>query len=138
MTTTIGTSSTETAPAAVLEGPYGDPYKIISRPIPFPAPQHALIRLSYSGICNGDLHSRDGDFPAPTEPLRPLTGGHEGVGAIISLGESHSSHFKVGDMVGIAWRSAVCGDCEPCKTGAENYCTAQRVTGMHSDGTYQR
>ena len=132
----------KTAPAAVLSGPYGEPYTILSSPVPRPGPVEALVRLSYSGVCHGDIYSRNGGGPAPPMPTRPLTGGHEGVGIIVALGDSSiegqpSTRFRIGDTVGIAWRSSVCGTCEPCRLGAENHCTRQCVTGMHRDGTYQ-
>ena len=130
------------APAAVLSGPYGEPYTIHSAPVPRPGPAEALVRLLYSGVCHGDIYSRNGGGPAPPVPRRPLTGGHEGVGTIVALGnasiEGHAStSFRRGDTVGIAWRSSVCGTCDPCTLGAENHCTRQCVTGMHRDGTYQ-
>lgn len=130
------------ASAAVLSGPYGEPYAIHSPPVPRPGSAEALVRLLYSGVCHGDIYSRSGGGPAPTVPKRPLTGGHEGVGIIVALGhasiEGHAgTSFRIGDTVGIAWRSSVCGTCEPCTLGAENHCTRQCVTGMHRDGTYQ-
>ena len=78
----------KTAPAAILSGPYREPYNFLSSPVPRPGPGEALVRLSYSGVCHGDVYSRDGGGPAPPVPTRPLTGGHEGVGIIVSLGSS--------------------------------------------------
>ena len=131
-----------TAPAAVLVGPYGCPYTISSRSVPRPPPSEALIRLAYSGVCHGDIYSRNGGGPAPTMPVRPLTGGHEGVGTIVAFGEQATSAkleipFGIGDIVGIAWRSFVCGTCKPCRLGQENHCQKQQVTGLNRDGTYQ-
>jgi propanol-preferring alcohol dehydrogenase len=130
------------APAAILSGPYGDPYKIGSSPVTQPKRGEALIQLAYSGVCHGDLYSRNGGGPVPATPLRPLTGGHEGVGSIVALGtidpqNQEGVSFGVGDIVGIAWRSSICGVCEPCLQGEENHCFKQQVTGMHRDGTYQ-
>jgi hypothetical protein len=130
------------APTAILTGPYGQPYTIISSPIPRPSRAEALVRLAYSGVCHGDVYSRNGGGPAPVTPTRPLIGGHEGVGTIVALGDGSAKElpnaaFRIGDIVGIAWRSFVCGTCEPCTLGAENHCTRQQVTGMHRDGTYQ-
>lgn len=65
-----------------------------------------------------------------------LVGGHEGIGEIVSLGEGAENwNFGVGDVVGIAWRGAVCKECTPCLLGAENYCDQ---LGMHRDGAFQR
>ncbi len=132
----------ETASAAVLTGPYGEPYAIHALPLPRPGHAEALVRLSYSGVCHGDIYSRSGGGPAPPVPQRPLTGGHEGVGTIVALSDAPIKgragiNLRIGDTVGIAWRSSVCGTCEPCTLGAENHCTKQCITGMHRDGTYQ-
>ena len=131
-----------TAPAAILSGPYGDPYKIDLSKVTQPTRGEALVQLAYSGVCHGDLYSRNGGGPVPATPVRPLTGGHEGVGTILALGAVDIKHergitFAIGDTVGIAWRSYVCGVCDPCLKGQENHCFKQQVTGMHRDGTYQ-
>ncbi|KAH8812918.1 chaperonin 10-like protein [Xylogone sp. PMI_703] len=131
-----------TGAAATLTGPYGAPYRILQKSVSPLGPDEALIALSFSGVCHGDVYSRDGGGPAPAQPNRPLIGGHEGVGNIIALGENASKaaagSFKVGDLVGIAWRTAVCGQCEACMMGRENHCEGQVITGMHVEGTYQR
>ncbi len=126
--------------SAVLKGPYGMPYEFIATDTPQPAKDEALVRLDFTGVCHGDVYSRDGGGPAPQCPLRPLIGGHEGVGKIIALGgdKKISMGFQAGDMVGIAWRGATCGACEACKLGYENYCPHQQVNGMHRNGTFQR
>ena len=127
------------APAAVLLGKYGDPYCVKMVPTAVPSPSEALVRLSYTGVCHGDIYTRDGGGPAPAQPVRPLIGGHEGVGTIVALGhETGSSLFRIGDVVGIAWRSYVCKTCDPCREGYENHCYNQKVTGAHRDGTFQR
>ncbi|RFU27321.1 hypothetical protein B7463_g9024, partial [Scytalidium lignicola] len=96
-----------TASAATLLGPYGEPYQFLQKPVPQPSPGEAIVLLSFSGVCHGDVYSRDGGGPAPTNPIRPLIGGHEGVGNIVALGEKvHDSSFRIGDLVGIAWRTA--------------------------------
>ena len=67
-----------------------------------------------------------------------MTGGHEGVGTILALGtDCEDEGFIIGDTVGIAWRSFVCGICEACVVGEENHCMHQQITGMHRHGTYQ-
>lgn len=129
---------TGTAPAAVLTGPYGDPYTVKEVPIATPGAHEALVLLEFSGVCHGDVYARDGGGPAPAEPVRPLIGGHEGVGTIVAMGTEGSYGFKIGDVVGIAWRSYVCGTCDACVAGSENHCFNQKVTGAHRDGTFQR
>lgn len=127
--------------AAVLSGTYGEPYRFKDIRVQKPGPDEALVRLDFSGVCHGDVYSRDGGGPAPLTPVRPLIGGHEGIGEIVALGQTlngnKKTHFQVGDVVGIAWRSAVCGKCDACVAGWENFCEKQVVTGMRRDGTYQ-
>ena len=128
-----------TGAAAILTKPYGEPYTFVQEPVTPPGPNDAIVSIDFSGICHGDVYSRDGGGPAPAVPNRPLIGGHEGVGRIIALGDSQAAgSFKVGDLVGIAWRSSVCGKCEACRYGRENFCEKQVVTGMHRFGTFQR
>lgn len=142
----IGDISTETsllslrntAPAAILSQAYGFPYTIEEVAIPDPEPQDALVQLLYAGVCHGDVYARDGGGPAPEHPVRPLVGGHEGVGTIVAMGNKCLDTFRVGDLVGIAWRSYVCETCQACQSGSENHCFNQKVTGTHRDGTFQR
>ena len=132
--------TTKASSTAVLTGQYGSPYTIIENELLRPLNDEALVRLDYTGICHGDVYSRDGGGPAPSSPIRPLTGGHEGVGEIVSF--AFSKHtvqgYSIGDKVGIAWRSQTCGECEACCSHAENHCPQQEVVGMHRNGTFQR
>ena len=132
--------SSDESHTAVLRQGYGKPYEFDCCDIQQPLEDEALIRIDYSGVCHGDVYGRDGGGPAPAQPRRPLTGGHEGVGQIVALGSSERAHhgFAIGDMVGIAWRSGTCGQCQACKLGAENHCPQQQVVGMHRNGTFQR
>ncbi|ETI22280.1 hypothetical protein G647_06353 [Cladophialophora carrionii CBS 160.54] len=138
----INVKAPGSAPAAVLTGPYGDAYTIRELPVATPGVNEVLVQLDYSGVCHGDVYARDGGGPAPKDPVRPLIGGHEGVGRIVALGSGSegegSDAFHVGDIVGVAWRSHVCGTCQACEAGAENHCYNQKVTGAHRDGTFQR
>lgn len=125
--------------AAVLTGPYKQPYTLEERTIPAPKLGEALIRMDYTGICHGDVYSRDGGGPAPLTPNRPLVGGHEGIGEIIDFGDqTEFSGLSIGNTVGIAWRTQVCKTCNACSENAENRCRDQVVTGLHKDGTFQR
>jgi len=128
-----------TALVATLTGPYGEPYELLQQQVSPPEANEALVSLSFSGVCHGDVYSRDGGGPAAPTPHRPLIGGHEGVGTIIALGANAviSSSFRIGDLVGIDWRTSVCGKCEPCLLGRENDCGEQVITGLHAFGTYQ-
>lgn len=122
---------------AVVNGAYGEPYQFVSSNIPQPGEGEAVVRIEFSGICHGDVYSRDGGGPAPLRPRRPLIGGHEGIGRIVSLGKTIETDLLVGDRVGIAWRSQTCGVCDACRCGAENHCPSQQIVGMQRDGTFQ-
>lgn len=121
---------------ALLLGPYGDPYQFATAEIPRPDADEAVVRIDFSGVCHGDVYSRYGGGPAPTEAQRPLVGGHEGIGHIVALGSAEGT-FSIGDCVGIAWRARECGTCQACRSGAQNFCPSQQVVGMHRNGTFQ-
>lgn len=126
---------------AMLRHGYGMPYEIDCGEIQQPAEGEAVVRLNFTGVCHGDVYSRDGGGPASAQPIRPLIGGHEGIGEIVALGimsEKPYRKFNIGDKVGVAWRSGTCGKCQACKVGAENHCQLQEVVGMHRAGTFQR
>ena len=128
---------------AILTQEYGMPYEFDREGIQNmkPGEDEALVRLDFTGVCHGDVYSRDGGGPASAQPIRPLIGGHEGVGEIVALGvvpENVHRKFAIGDKVGVAWRSGTCGKCQACSVGAENHCQLQEVVGMHRDGTFQR
>jgi propanol-preferring alcohol dehydrogenase len=122
--------------AAVLTQPYGLPYTFEKQDPTPPFKGEALVRLDYSGVCHGDVYMRDGGGPAPPTPRHPLIGGHEGVGTVIELGSGNHSVFHVGQRVGVAWRSHVCGDCQACRAGSENFCEKQIITGAGRNGTF--
>jgi L-iditol 2-dehydrogenase len=93
---------------------------IIERDIPKPAPNEALVRLEYVGVCGSDLHyyeaGRIGDFIVKP----PFVLGHEPGGTVIELG-SEVRHLKVGDRVALE-PGKTCGHCEFCRTGRYNLC----------------
>ncbi|CAK7203108.1 Alcohol dehydrogenase [Sporothrix eucalyptigena] len=123
--------------AAVLTEEYG---KLHTYYTDFPVPQFSasqvLIKLQASGICSGDLNTREGYPPAPKVPQRPLVTGHEGVGVIVAVGDEVTA-FKPGDRVGMGWRSVVCRNCEDCNEGRDNLCQKQKINGYESNGTFQ-
>lgn len=76
-------------------------------------------------------------LPAPTAAGQ--VGGHEGVGKIVKLGPgSESSGVKVGDMVGVKWISAICGNCPACLEGSDGVCFNQKISGFYTPGTFQQ
>jgi propanol-preferring alcohol dehydrogenase len=98
-------------------------------PVPEPAPDELLVRVSACGVCRTDLHVVQGDLPVRRPAVVP---GHEVVGHVVrdDLG------FAEGDKVGVAWLRHTCGRCRYCTRGAENLCPYSRYTGWDADGGY--
>jgi alcohol dehydrogenase, propanol-preferring len=110
----------------------GRPLRRVSRPVPRPAENELLVRVSACGVCRTDLHVAEGDLPVHRPPVVP---GHEVVGRVEETG-SRVTDFGLGDRVGIAWLRETCGTCVYCRRGAENLCPRSRYTGWDADGGY--
>ncbi|MBP1712869.1 MAG: Alcohol dehydrogenase zinc-binding domain protein [Deltaproteobacteria bacterium] len=80
-----------------------------------PEAGEVLVRIAASGICQTDIHARDGYFPIPY----PAVYGHEGVGVVECVGEGVEK-VKPGDHVVMAFPS--CGTCLYCASGNPAYC----------------
>ena len=109
-----------------------DPLHMQSVPVPQPGPGQLLVELNVCGVCRTDLHVIEGELERPKLPLIP---GHQAVGVITRVGPNVSERV-VGERVGIAWLQGTCGQCEFCKSGRENLCSAARFTGYQVDGGY--
>jgi len=95
-----------------------------------PGPQEVLVRVVASGICQTDVHARDGFFPIPC----PAVYGHEGAGVVERVG-SVGTALKPGDHVIMANPS--CGECPDCLEGFETYCSKApmlKQSGYRADG----
>jgi propanol-preferring alcohol dehydrogenase len=101
-------------------------------PIPAPAPDHLLIKVSVCGICHTEIDEIEGRLVPPKYPIVP---GHEIVGRVHAVG-SQVRKFKPGDRVGVAWIHSSCGRCSFCARGDENLCDDFRATGLHAHGGY--
>lgn len=115
-------------PAAVNERPL----HLSDLPVPRPAQDELLLRVTACGICRTDLHVVEGELPVRRQPLIP---GHQIVGRVAALG-SHVEGFSIGDRVGVAWLNRTCGACELCLAGRENLCEQAMFTGWTVDGGY--
>ena len=98
---------------------------------PTPATGQLQLRVRACGVCRTDLHVFDGDLAEPKLPLIP---GHQIVGTVEM--SAASSHFKIGDRVGVPWLGWSCGKCKYCRSGRENLCDLARYTGYHIDGGF--
>ncbi|KAA1472083.1 GroES-like protein [Dentipellis sp. KUC8613] len=99
------------------------------------APGECLVKLDCTGVCHTDLHAAKDDWPL--HAIRPLIGGHEGVGTIVAIAaNTPRSPVKLGDRVGIKWLADACGDCEQCRKGLEQSCPKAKYSGFNTDGTF--
>jgi aryl-alcohol dehydrogenase len=96
-----------------------------------PGPREVLVRVVASGICQTDVHARDGYFPVPW----PAVYGHEGTGVVERVGAAVKA-VAPGDHVIMA--SPGCGECANCREGYEAYCVRSReikLCGLRMDGS---
>ncbi len=96
-----------------------------------PGAGEVLVRVAASGICQTDVHARDGYFPI----RYPAVYGHEGAGIIERTGPGVDK-VKPGDRVLMVFPS--CGACVHCKSGKPAYCLAAarlKNYGTRADGS---
>jgi propanol-preferring alcohol dehydrogenase len=119
--------------AAVCEA-FGKPLVLSEVAAPSPSPREVLIRVTGCGVCHSDLHLVDGDWKDWGTPL-PIIPGHEVTGIVEKAGAGVES-LSPGDRVGVPWMQFACGECAPCRAGAEMLCAAQKSTGITVNGGY--
>jgi L-iditol 2-dehydrogenase len=95
--------------------------RLAEEPVPQPGPGEVLLRVSAVGLCGSDVHwwSTGGIGDARLE--RPLVLGHEFAG-VIESGAQRGQRVAVDPAV-------PCGECEFCREGSPNLCTALRFAG---------
>lgn len=101
-------------------------------PVPAPGPDDVLVRVTVCGICRTDLHVVDHEIPVHRPGVVP---GHQAVGVVEAVGAAVTEP-RVGDTVGVAWLRRTCGQCEFCRSGAENLCPRSEYTGWDADGGF--
>jgi propanol-preferring alcohol dehydrogenase len=109
-----------------------EPLEMVGLPVPSPAPDQLLIKVSVCGICHTEIDEIEGRLVPPRYPIVP---GHEIVGRVHAVG-SEVRKFSPGDRVGVAWIHSSCGRCSFCARGDENLCDDFRATGLHAHGGY--
>ena len=102
---------------------FGKPLSILStHPVPDPTqlrPGECLVKIEYTGVCQSDLHARNGDWLR--KPTLPRIGGHEGAGIIVAIGAGTvESPVSLGDRVGLKWIARACLHCENCDMGNDS------------------
>ncbi|WP_431218969.1 zinc-binding alcohol dehydrogenase family protein [Leifsonia xyli] len=100
--------------------------------VPEPQPDEVLVRVEVCGICRTDLHVVDHEIPVHRAQVVP---GHQAIGRVEAVGGA-VRHPSVGDRVGVAWLRRTCGQCEFCRSGAENLCPDSEYTGWDADGGF--
>ena len=103
---------------------------------PKPDDNEVLIKVEACGVCHSDLHIIEGDWKQFGGITKiPLVPGHEIAGRVVETG-SAVRDLETGDHVGVPWIYWTCGECEFCRTGHENLCSKQKITGCTVDGGY--
>ena len=110
----------------------GLPLVSLERPDPTPGRGELRVKVEACAVCRTDLHVVDGDLPDPALPLVP---GHEIVGIVDQVGPGVED-LRIGRRVGIPWLGQTCGDCEYCRSNAENLCDRPLFTGYTRDGGF--
>jgi aryl-alcohol dehydrogenase len=96
-----------------------------------PRPDEALVRIVASGMCQTDLHGRDGYYDTPY----PAVYGHEGAGIVETVGRSVTK-FAPGDHVVLSF--PWCGACPNCRRDMPFHCMRHRelkMGGTRPDGS---
>src|SRR5256885_584657 len=116
--------------AAVVQEKFG-PFVIDTLDLTDPRPDEVMVRIVASGMCQTDLHARDGYFAMPY----PGVYGHEGAGVVAAVGAAVRKVVP-GDhvIVSFPW----CGTCPNCRSLREAYCLSSndlKMRGTRPDGS---
>lgn len=106
--------------------------RMVDLPMPVPADNEILIKVSVCGACHTDLDEAEGRLRPSKFPIVP---GHQVVGIVADKGRA-VTRFNPGDRVGVTWLYWACGRCDFCRAGQENLCGDARWTGKDADGGY--
>ncbi len=107
------------------------PFVIDTLELTAPRPDEVIVRVVASGMCQTDLHGRDGYFASPY----PAVYGHEGAGVVHAVGAAVRD-FVPGDHVVMSY--PWCGDCDNCRDEQTNHCLHGRklkMGGTRHDGS---
>src|SRR5262249_15276711 len=97
-----------------------------------PRADELVVRVVASGMCQTDLHGRDGYYANPV----PAVFGHEGAGVVHAVG-SDVKNFKPGDHVVMSFPWG--GECANCAGGRHSYCVhalSLKMSGTRADGSF--
>lgn len=117
--------------AMVLHG-NGGGLKYEDIPTPQVGPNQILVKVAACGVCHTDLHYIEHGVPTFKKP--PIVLGHEASGTVETLGSEVQS-LTTGQRVLIP-AVLTCGQCQMCRLGRENICSAMTMLGNHFNGAY--
>ncbi len=104
--------------------------RISEEPIPQPAANEALLRITAIGICGSDVHWYSEGGIGGTYLKEPLVLGHEFC-AVVESGPLKGKRVTVDPAI-------PCGECESCLEGKPNVCQSIRFAGtLGVDGAYR-
>ena len=103
-----------------------EPLTLEDIPVPEPAPDEVLIRVSACGVCHTELDEIEGRTPPSVLPMIP---GHEVIGRVAETGD-RVTKLEVGDRVGVGWIFKSTGDDD------ENISDDFVATGRDANGGY--
>jgi aryl-alcohol dehydrogenase len=107
------------------------PFAIETLELCAPRSDEVIVRVVASGMCQTDLHVRDGYYDSPY----PAVYGHEGAGVVHAVGGAVRD-LAPGDHVVMSY--PWCGSCANCRAQKPNYCdNARRLKshGTRADGS---
>ena len=116
---------------AAIVGERSGPFTIDTVDLCAPRPDEVIVRVVASGMCQTDLHGRDGYYANPY----PSVFGHEGAGVVHAVGSAVRS-LAPGDHVVMSF--PWCGDCANCEQDRHSYCVHAfplKMQGTRADGS---
>ncbi len=116
--------------AIIFDGKFGADLADI--PVPEIGVGEALIKVKYAGICGSDIAIYSGKNSRAKIPVVP---GHEIVGEIAAIHDSHNSGYKEGERVAVI-PTLTCGVCELCLNGRRHLCKSLKFVGIQTNGGF--
>jgi D-arabinose 1-dehydrogenase-like Zn-dependent alcohol dehydrogenase len=124
---------------------FGKPMSEEVLPDPTPVEKQVMVKVHACGLCHSDLHFQEGHLNlggGAHLPLQavganlPLTLGHEIYGHILDYGpEAGLTEDDRGRPV-IVYPWIGCGECEACRNGLDNACSAPQNLGLQRPGGF--
>jgi len=117
---------------AVFINQHGGPEQLVygDRPDPEVAPGEVMLRVRASALNHLDLNMRSGrTYRGPL----PRIMGCDIAGEVVAISPDAQTDLKTGDRVLLNNR-VMCGTCENCRLGLDQYCLNQKRIGVDLDG----